>query len=311
MSVSNNSDGIAPLRLTEAFELARPEMLLLKESQLLPVNLQPIAAVSIVRGALPGLLAMRSTIEEEFRKFDATVLDRIERYAFALTHAQAVYQSVTKRSKTLSKLSKDAVRLRERFLQDLQALVQRGQVDKSRLSKLKGAHGHRNIASDLLILMTVLRECWPDIVGKTAVTRDELEQAELLCNQLVAAIGMRQQVPTLAVDAAADRQRAFTLFMRAYDQIRRAVVFLRWETGDIDSIAPSLYAKSHNSRKGRPEPTPNEQKPAAESTVCNTTGEAHPSNLPAQERVENPERTELGEDPHIAANARARNRKHT
>ncbi|MFS8069892.1 MAG: hypothetical protein ACMG6S_26300, partial [Byssovorax sp.] len=41
---------------------------------------------------------------------------------------------------------------------------------------------------------------------------------------------------------AADRKlRAFTLFTNAYDQVRRGVMYLRWDEGDADSLAPSLY----------------------------------------------------------------------
>ena len=43
--------------------------------------------------------------------------------------------------------------------------------------------------------------------------------------------------------ATADmRQRAFSLFVNVYDQARRAVSHLRWNEGDVDDIAPSLYA---------------------------------------------------------------------
>ena len=41
--------------------------------------------------------------------------------------------------------------------------------------------------------------------------------------------------------------RAFTLFSRAYDATRGAVTYLRWNEGDADDIAPSLY----KGREGR------------------------------------------------------------
>ena len=46
---------------------------------------------------------------------------------------------------------------------------------------------------------------------------------------------------TAAAESAEQRDRAFTLFIRCYDQIRRAILFLRWEQDDADTIAPSLY----------------------------------------------------------------------
>ena len=46
------------------------------------------------------------------------------------------------------------------------------------------------------------------------------------------------------------RQRAFTLLVTAYDEVRRAVTFVRWAEGDADAFAPSLYAKSRKRRPG-------------------------------------------------------------
>ena len=56
------------------------------------------------------------------------------------------------------------------------------------------------------------------------------------------AAGLREQGPAVVQDVARIRDQAFTLMMRAYDEVRRAVTFLRWQQGDADTIAPSLYA---------------------------------------------------------------------
>jgi hypothetical protein len=39
------------------------------------------------------------------------------------------------------------------------------------------------------------------------------------------------------------RDRAFTLFVQAYGQMRRAVQYLRWQYRDADQYAPSLYRR--------------------------------------------------------------------
>src|SRR5262249_54429174 len=44
--------------------------------------------------------------------------------------------------------------------------------------------------------------------------------------------------------AAADaRIRAYTLFVRAYDACRRAICYLRWAEGDVDTIVPTLIVR--------------------------------------------------------------------
>lgn len=63
------------------------------------------------------------------------------------------------------------------------------------------------------------------------------------------------------VSEAADvRQRAFTLFVRTYDELRRAMSYLRWHEDDVDSIIPSLWSgKAQRKRDAAdpgPEPTP-------------------------------------------------------
>lgn len=51
------------------------------------------------------------------------------------------------------------------------------------------------------------------------------------------------------------RQQAFTLFVKAYDEVRRAVSFLRWKERDADTIAPSLYGARNGTRARQDEPT--------------------------------------------------------
>jgi hypothetical protein len=77
-------------------------------------------------------------------------------------------------------------------------------------------------------------------------------------------VGLRAQA-TASVEAATDaRMRAFTLFSRAYADVRRAVAYLRAGEGDAESIAPSLY--TGRARKKSPDaaepPAPPEPAPA-------------------------------------------------
>jgi hypothetical protein len=80
------------------------------------------------------------------------------------------------------------------------------------------------------------------ISGKTPLHLDELDRAETLAGRILTAVGEREQGPAIAAASAQTRQRAFTLFVKAYDQVRRAVQYLRWDEDDIDRIVPSLYA---------------------------------------------------------------------
>jgi len=137
---------------------------------------------------------------------------------------------------------------------DAKILVQRGLIPAMRLSKLKGPNGSRNTACDLLTLAALLRDSWPNIANRTATRMTDLERAEILGDGLISAIALRDQSTAKAVESADQRQRAYTLFVSAYDELRRAVVFLRWYEGDADVIAPSLYAK-RKARRAKQVPT--------------------------------------------------------
>jgi hypothetical protein len=65
--------------------------------------------------------------------------------------------------------------------------------------------------------------------GKTLLQASELKHAQLLADRLISAVGDREQTPT-QIDAADRRQRAFSLFVKAYDEARRAIQYVRWET---------------------------------------------------------------------------------
>jgi hypothetical protein len=86
------------------------------------------------------------------------------------------------------------------------------------------------MAFDLLALVAMFREKWSVLDGRTLIQLAELKDyALLLADRLISAVGEREQTPVQAVDAAERRQRAFSLFVKAYDQARRAIQYVRWE----------------------------------------------------------------------------------
>ncbi len=98
-----------------------------------------------------------------------------------------------------------------------------------------------------------------------------------------------RRCPAVIDGAAEIRQQAFTLFIRTYDQLRRAVHYLRWEHGDAEEIAPSLYAASRrrSSRSGKSKTTPPESDVAqagAEAPVDATPAPAAGKTRPAAPR---------------------------
>jgi hypothetical protein len=98
-------------------------------------------------------------------------------------------------------------------------------------------------------LAEVLRENWAKISARTRAQAGELDRAEALGGQLISALSAREQAPVVAADVAVQRQRNFTLFAKAYDQVRRAISYLRWDDDDLERVVPSLYGGRIVNRK--------------------------------------------------------------
>lgn len=138
--------------------------------------------------------------------------------------------------------------LRELSLADAAALVLRGLFDKARIAEIRLGNGYRDTAFDLVALVSLYRSRWSEIEGKTGISLAELEQAEIVADRLITAVGEREQAPIKRGVAIDERMRAFTLCLEAYNHTRHAIAYLRFRHDDANVIAPSLYA----GRGGRP-----------------------------------------------------------
>ncbi|HEU4538185.1 MAG TPA: hypothetical protein VFS00_28885, partial [Polyangiaceae bacterium] len=74
------------------------------------------------------------------------------------------------------------------------------------------------------------------------------------------------------------RAKLFHLFVQAHGQMRRAVVYLRWDEGDADTLWPSLF-------RGRPRKARGPSEPAAPEP-SEPSGPSEPSQPAAPEPSE-------------------------
>ena len=95
---------------------------------------------------------------------------------------------------------------------------------------------------DLQILASIFRRSFAAIQGKCGTTEQEVQSAVRIAAGILRGVGLREQGMTMISAAAELQLRVFTVFTRSYDQARRGVLFLRWDHGDAETIAPSLYA---------------------------------------------------------------------
>ncbi len=225
-----------------AFRETLPEINALRMDQLQRLNLDVMSSITTALGALPQIMALRREIEEELKRFDFHQFDSLKRYALALNHAHARHRSASVMKTELTELAARVERLRDQLLADAQSLAGHGLIPGDRLRECKSEPGYKPMASDVLMLVNLIKHHWSKVRDNTPATLESLNQAATDALELLAAIGEKNEAPTTPSEAALTRQKAYTLFKNAYDAARRAVIFVRDEHGDADDIAPSLYA---------------------------------------------------------------------
>ena len=270
MSQSNVTDVSGPVpRFRDAYQTLLEEMRAVPADKLTIVNLDIPTAVTTVLGALPQIRAIRAQVVATMPQFDIARFDKLEAYTLAVGYANSLYLAASQPSESIEALAEAGGTMRDLLVAEATTLAQRRLIDGQRLKELKGANGYRNLAVDLFTLAAMVRDVWPTLGGKTTLQLTELDQAETLADKLLTAVGQREQGPAVIATSAENRQRAFTLFISAYDNVRRVVTFLRWHEDDVDEIAPSLYGKgtrrkSHDTLPPLPAPA---AKPATSPSV--------------------------------------------
>jgi hypothetical protein len=250
-----------------AYTEVEPELDRVTAGDLKPITIDIPYAVSVVLGLLPGLAELRPEIVKNLPAFPIDLFDRLGTYALAAWYTHIMSQPPTPPENPLKKLLEEGIKLRSTLLSDADALAYRGLVSTQTVADIRSGTGNYDTANDLVALYALLSGEWDNIQKKSAVTIEEINRAGELGTAILAALG-QQEKGTLARPVAMERRkRAFTLFLKAYDEVQRAVCYLRWNEGDADEIAPSIY----KGRGGRPSPKSESVPDKTESTTSDTT----------------------------------------
>jgi hypothetical protein len=230
-----------------------PEFKALSPDKVDIVNLDITATVATILGAYPEIIGKAEELRSEVPNFDVEKMKRLDAYAMALSHAHTLYLVAAKPPDELEPLIQEGTALREVLFSDAAALVKRGLMNGARLAELLGPIGYKNLASDLQVLAAVFRDHFPQIEGKCATSRAEVSRADEISAEVLRAVGLKEQGTALIAATSDIRSRAFTVVTELYDQTRRALLYLRWNEDDADTIAPSLYSGRSARKKGAKE----------------------------------------------------------
>lgn len=235
--------GDAPARALAAIE---PELRALDRSEISPPNVSAPRACATVLAALPAIRGLRAEIARRLPEHALDRIDGLERYALAALCAHIATEPQS--GARIRALFAEGKALARELSTHARALALKGLVEASPLDAFARGRGHLATASALTAATLVLRASWDAAVGKTAVEAADLDRADRIARELCEIAGRRTRVDPIAAADLDVRARALTLLVRAYDDARHAIAYVRWKEGDVDRIAPSLFRKRRRRR---------------------------------------------------------------
>lgn len=243
------------LAAEEAFARRRAELGAIPAREVLRVNLEAMDVVGVILKVEPRIRTLRSEFERCLRVFNFELADALRDCALAFYFAETVCLATARPVRCPPELLKEAKHTRARLLHFVKACAARGLVDAARWSELRGANGYRNTASDLGVLVSIVQTS-PKLMEfeQTLLLPGELKRADLLGRELLVIAAKSDRRSEELSQSREMRARAFTLLMRSYNEVRRAVAYVRAEFGDADSFAPTLFTK-HSHRRARQQPS--------------------------------------------------------
>lgn len=243
-----------PEEAAAALAAIEHELTVLSPEALLPINVDIPRAVAVAVGALPHIAAQRPQIVASLPDHPRHSIDKLGTYALAAWYAHLLALPSAKAPGALEALLAEATPLREDLLVAAEALAHKNLLEADTVAEIRSGQGNLDKANDLVALAALFTQRWSHVHGKTTVTVEDIERAAKLGPALLVALGAREQPLAAAPGAMSpneQRARAYTLFVNAYDEARRAISYLRWHEDDVDEIAPSLFASRKPARKAR------------------------------------------------------------
>lgn len=232
-----------------SFEQMEPIFSAIAEEDCAPINTDIWFAANTAQWAAKKIQPLRASCAEQLPRFDIELFERLEHAAKAAAQAHANYllaSDTANVNKTIAELDVRLNRRRAQFIADIHALAGRGLIDDSKLDELKNPNGFKNLAQGVFALAALLRTNWAAIQGRTAVTAEELAEAQDLAERMNAALTLRERGPEALVPATLARKQAFTLLMQTYDRLTSVVAYLRWGAKDVDQWMPSLFVNQRS-----------------------------------------------------------------
>lgn len=235
------------LDLAALFEAHLPELLALQPSEVRRVNLDVRRLVTLVLGVLPklaGLLPQLARLPD----FRTDWAQSLEAYAWVLWHADVLALPLGANLEREAELVRQASVHRNRLLRISAAQYTSSEVAPQLLASKPGPPGTIELVRDLILLAAAIQARADETGNASAALGNALEHARELAAALQALHHSRCAKRREEKQRRNLRARALTLLLRAYDEVRMGIGYLRRNHGDAERFAPSPYAKRKKRR---------------------------------------------------------------
>jgi hypothetical protein len=244
--------------LTKAFEKMLPALRAMPAERVQKPRVSLQAAGGLILGTYP-LLSPHLAALRALPNTSAVAVDELRDRALAMMRADADYRSTLENESEIAPLLARAADVRRQMLQACDYVSALGKLPASFAESVREGSGNQEIASDLGVLGRLFDRDWATFEPHTPSIKPLVAEAIDLSTRLSAALG-RNRADGQQSEAAQLRDRAYTHFLEAYDEVRTGLLYLRSKQGDIDAILPSVFA-NRRAAKTKTESEPGAGKP--------------------------------------------------
>ena len=168
--------------------------------------------------------------------------------AHAMSYVLGRVLAASKPVYDVAALAEEGAKVLELISADLRTLMLRGVLPAGALDGVAPSPGYQALAKNLRTISSVARDNWSLIEGRSGLGIEDVKRASEISTAIYQQTAERTNDDPAVAALHLLRDQTFTLLMDAYEELRRAIGYLRYHQGDADDITPSLYA----GRGGRP-----------------------------------------------------------
>lgn len=256
--------------LEAAFVARKAEIEAIDEEDGRANGIDLVQAAATIHGALARVLPFRDAAV----KLDASHAEDFDLMEEAVVAAEFTHIEVLTLSQPTEPIAELLERGRDRLDRLLAAavgLAHAGLLPADYLSEMKGGRAYQDLALDLMYIARLFAQRWATLGSKTHIVEADWNEAREVGHALFKALQRRDQQSSARDAMVALKNKARVVMATRWDRCRRALTYLRWDEGDANELAPSLFAAR---MKRKPAPAGDTTPPPVPPVVTPIVGPA-------------------------------------